>query len=33
VDARPLRALAGQGRAILVSSHLLSEMELLADDT
>jgi ABC-2 type transport system ATP-binding protein len=27
-----LRALAGQGRTILVSSHLLSEMELLADD-
>jgi ABC-2 type transport system ATP-binding protein len=27
-----LRALADQGRTILVSSHLLSEMELLADD-
>jgi ABC-2 type transport system ATP-binding protein len=27
-----LRALAGEGRTILVSSHLLSEMELLADD-
>ncbi|HEY3009668.1 MAG TPA: ABC transporter ATP-binding protein [Micromonosporaceae bacterium] len=27
-----LRALAGQGRTVLVSSHLLSEMELLADD-
>jgi ABC-2 type transport system ATP-binding protein len=27
-----LKALAGQGRTILVSSHLLSEMELLADD-
>lgn len=27
-----LRRLAGQGRTILVSSHLLSEMELLADD-
>jgi ABC-2 type transport system ATP-binding protein len=27
-----LRSLADQGRTILVSSHLLSEMELLADD-
>jgi len=27
-----LRRLAGEGRTILVSSHLLSEMELLADD-
>ncbi len=27
-----LRDLAGQGRTVLVSSHLLSEMELLADD-
>jgi len=27
-----LRALADQGRTILVSSHLLAEMELLADD-
>ncbi|HEY2948571.1 MAG TPA: ATP-binding cassette domain-containing protein [Micromonosporaceae bacterium] len=27
-----LRTLAGQGRTVLVSSHLLSEMELLADD-
>ena len=27
-----LQALAAQGRTILVSSHLLSEMELLADD-
>lgn len=27
-----LKGLAGQGRTILVSSHLLSEMELLADD-
>jgi ABC-2 type transport system ATP-binding protein len=27
-----LKALASQGRTILVSSHLLSEMELLADD-
>jgi ABC-2 type transport system ATP-binding protein len=27
-----LRALASQGRTVLVSSHLLSEMELLADD-
>ena len=27
-----LKLLAGQGRTILVSSHLLSEMELLADD-
>src|SRR5256886_7790593 len=27
-----LKTLAGQGRTILVSSHLLSEMELLADD-
>jgi len=27
-----LRALAGQGRTILVSSHLLGEMEQLADD-
>jgi ABC-2 type transport system ATP-binding protein len=27
-----LRGLANQGRTILVSSHLLSEMELLADD-
>jgi ABC-2 type transport system ATP-binding protein len=27
-----LKALAAQGRTILVSSHLLSEMELLADD-
>jgi len=27
-----LKHLAGQGRTILVSSHLLSEMELLADD-
>ncbi len=27
-----LKALAGEGRTILVSSHLLSEMELLADD-
>jgi ABC-2 type transport system ATP-binding protein len=27
-----LRGLADQGRTILVSSHLLSEMELLADD-
>ncbi len=27
-----LRALASEGRTILVSSHLLSEMELLADD-
>ena len=27
-----LKALADQGRTILVSSHLLSEMELLADD-
>src|SRR5262245_19081203 len=27
-----LKALANQGRTILVSSHLLSEMELLADD-
>jgi len=27
-----LRTLADQGRTILVSSHLLSEMELLADD-
>ncbi len=27
-----LRGLAGQGRTILVSSHLLSEMEQLADD-
>jgi ABC-2 type transport system ATP-binding protein len=27
-----LRHMAGQGRTILVSSHLLSEMEILADD-
>ncbi|HEV7896318.1 MAG TPA: ABC transporter ATP-binding protein [Planosporangium sp.] len=27
-----LRRLAGEGRTVLVSSHLLSEMELLADD-
>jgi ABC-2 type transport system ATP-binding protein len=27
-----LKGLAGQGRTVLVSSHLLSEMELLADD-
>jgi ABC-2 type transport system ATP-binding protein len=27
-----LRAFASQGRTVLVSSHLLSEMELLADD-
>ena len=27
-----LKALADQGRTILVSSHLLAEMELLADD-
>jgi len=27
-----LRALAAEGRTVLVSSHLLSEMELLADD-
>lgn len=27
-----LRTLAGQGRTVLVSSHLLAEMELLADD-
>ena len=27
-----LKALAGEGRTVLVSSHLLSEMELLADD-
>ncbi|GAA4674057.1 ABC transporter ATP-binding protein [Phytohabitans rumicis] len=27
-----LKTLAGQGRTILVSSHLLSEMQLLADD-
>lgn len=27
-----LKHLAGQGRTVLVSSHLLSEMELLADD-
>jgi ABC-2 type transport system ATP-binding protein len=27
-----LRAFAGQGRTVFVSSHLLSEMELLADD-
>ncbi len=27
-----LRALAGQGRTVLISSHLLSEMEQLADD-
>ena len=27
-----LKALAAQGRTVLVSSHLLSEMELLADD-
>jgi ABC-2 type transport system ATP-binding protein len=27
-----LQKLAGEGRTILVSSHLLSEMELLADD-
>ena len=27
-----LKSLAAQGRTILVSSHLLSEMELLADD-
>jgi ABC-2 type transport system ATP-binding protein len=27
-----LRSLAGQGRTVLVSSHLLSEMQLLADD-
>ncbi|HWG98873.1 MAG TPA: ABC transporter ATP-binding protein [Pilimelia sp.] len=27
-----LKALAGQGRTVLVSSHLLSEMQVLADD-
>jgi ABC-2 type transport system ATP-binding protein len=27
-----LKMLAGQGRTVLVSSHLLSEMQLLADD-
>src|SRR6185503_7836022 len=27
-----LKGLANQGRTVLVSSHLLSEMELLADD-
>ena len=27
-----LKSLAAQGRTILVSSHLLSEMEILADD-
>jgi ABC-2 type transport system ATP-binding protein len=27
-----LKSLAGEGRTILVSSHLLSEMEILADD-
>ena len=27
-----LKTLAAQGRTILVSSHLLSEMEMLADD-